>query len=492
MFRIPKNSGPALPRTQRGAALMLVLVLVGMLVAMFAVVFVNDLMRQNQRQKATAQALALAKDALIGYAVSRRLDTAPPENRLGDLPCPDIDNDGEAGSSCSNGGGTTLGRLPWKSLGLADLRDGDGERLWYAVSGSFKADPPAACGSPGAAGCLNSDSRGTITVRNADAAISQNGTNPDPFTPSGAVAVVIAPGGTLQRQGAGSVQDRDPGNAAAINLASNYLDIGNGEDNANFTDSATDGFINGPIYAGDRLIVNDSVLSIKYEDVMPLMERRAAKEAMNCVVGYGAANNRYPWAAGITESGNVTGTAPYVSKPGDRFGRIPDTFPNLVLGTIQLTDPLLASTVALVCGLLPLCVSGPDWPASCTITKGTWWMHWKDRAFYATSAANQPALTVGLLPLTLSFPTAGACTAGNCMTVNPPSTAADKRVIVLLAGKQLAGVASGQPRSSAADKGNVANYLELSNAGNVPTASTGFTFQQGTAAANFNDTVLFQ
>jgi hypothetical protein len=32
-----------------------------------------------------------------------------------------------------------LGRLPWKTLGLPDLRDGDGERLWYAVSSATRA-----------------------------------------------------------------------------------------------------------------------------------------------------------------------------------------------------------------------------------------------------------------------------------------------------------------------------------------------------------------
>ena len=30
------------------------------------------------------------------------------------------------------------GRLPWKTLAIPDLRDGAGERLWYAVSVRFK------------------------------------------------------------------------------------------------------------------------------------------------------------------------------------------------------------------------------------------------------------------------------------------------------------------------------------------------------------------
>ena len=44
-------------------------------------------------------------------------------------------------------------------MGLDDLRDGDGERLWYAVSNNFKYNFRTACAAPGDPGCLNSDSR---------------------------------------------------------------------------------------------------------------------------------------------------------------------------------------------------------------------------------------------------------------------------------------------------------------------------------------------
>src|SRR6185295_4229955 len=106
-------------------------------------------------------------------------------------PCPDITNTGTAGGSCSNGGGTTIGRLPWKTLGLPDLRDASGERLWYAVTDSFKNNP--------AVGTLNSDSRGGITVRDRNGNVVNDGTDVGTFTRSGAIAIIIAPGGILRR-----------------------------------------------------------------------------------------------------------------------------------------------------------------------------------------------------------------------------------------------------------------------------------------------------
>ena len=61
----------------------------------------------------------------------------------GYLPCPDTDGDGWAEATCgsldgASGQASRLGLLPWKTLGLPDLRDGYGERLWYAVSSKYK------------------------------------------------------------------------------------------------------------------------------------------------------------------------------------------------------------------------------------------------------------------------------------------------------------------------------------------------------------------
>ncbi|MEM7252983.1 MAG: hypothetical protein AAF493_16325 [Pseudomonadota bacterium] len=54
----------------------------------------------------------------------------------GPLFCPDLDDDGIPEPTC--GPGTLVGKLPWRTLGLGDVRDGAGERLWYAVSPRYR------------------------------------------------------------------------------------------------------------------------------------------------------------------------------------------------------------------------------------------------------------------------------------------------------------------------------------------------------------------
>lgn len=511
----PVNDFRGTRRHQRGAALMLVLVLVSLLIAMFAVIFVNDLVRQNLKQKETSAALARAKEALIGYAASVDLGAG---FRPGDLPCPDIVNDGVAGGSCSNGGGTTLGRLPWRTLGLPDLRDGDGERLWYAVSTNFKNNPRTTCTSPEQAGCLNSSTRGTISLRDRNGSLTYDGSSA-----SGVIAVVIAPGTALQRTDSASTQDRG---TAGVNTAINYLDIGGGEDNANFTDSSSsNGVINGPIYdANDRQIVNDTVLPITYSDLIPLLQRRVAQETMNCLSAYAAASfGRYPWAARIDDSATSND---YSSKQYYRFGRVPTGAGALtqnLLGILPAGDPLLvpipivapSGIVPTVCGLTPaLCVS-TSWPGisatppSCSIpaTGDQWWMNWKDSVFYAFATNNQPTTPTttagigflsGLPSWLLSFffsapTTAPACgSPGNCMTVDPPSATAGRKIVVVVAGQPLAPVAGGQPRATTTDRSTIANYLEDDNALVVGNAVSNFSFDQKPVSSTFNDFLLYQ
>src|SRR5882672_3976399 len=125
------QENPHSANRQRGIALLIVLALLVLLVGTVMVGFTGDLARQNRKQQQTTDALAMAKEALIGYA-------AKDPNQPGVLPCPDSDNDGSADSPCGATGVTAIGRLPWKTLGLPDVRDGAGECLWYAVSANFK------------------------------------------------------------------------------------------------------------------------------------------------------------------------------------------------------------------------------------------------------------------------------------------------------------------------------------------------------------------
>lgn len=493
---------------QRGQVLLILLVILVMGIGAAFYTFVGPTGSAIERDKITAAALAQAKEALIGYAAG--VSNLAAGGRPGDLPCPDTNDSGSTGSSCGDAAGTTgqtlrIGRLPWKSLGLPDLRDGDGERLWYAVSNNFKFNNRTSCilpGQPGyfvgaEVGCLNSDSRGTITVRDPVGNVINDGSNPNAFTPSGVIAVIFAPGGVLQRQGAGTAQIRDCSGAgcAVTGVCNstatakcnpiNYLDILTGvEDNADFTDgSNSNGFINGVIRdANKNVIVNDRLLVITYQDLMPVLQRRVAKEVLNCLSLYASVaqnNGRYPWAVPVA---NVA----YADVVDTRFGRVPDN-------PLSYTQLGVAGGVAGASCTTPALCMAANWPITCGITQGTWWTNWKEMVFYGVAQPSQPADPTSYVLPAPKVPAPGGC--GGvcpgltcCLTVNPPSATADKRVVVTVAGKRLSGVAAGQPRSSAANKQAPANYLEGTNV----ISATSYTYEQQPVSASFNDFLLYQ
>ena len=174
---------------QRGIALMIMLVI---MVVGATTVLVNSLTSstvQTARQETTAAALAQAKDALIGYAITYG-DTHPianPSHVHGYLPCPDLNgnlssNPEGSSETCGGMGANTIGRLPWKTLGLSPLRDGDGECLWYVVSGTYKNNPKT--------DLMNWDTQGLFEILDANGAtVAQN-----------VVAAVFAPGVVLNNQ----------------------------------------------------------------------------------------------------------------------------------------------------------------------------------------------------------------------------------------------------------------------------------------------------
>ena len=494
-------------RSERGQVLILTLML--MLVGVGAGLLIYNLPRpaeQNiQRDKITAAALAEAKLALIGFATGVNLTSS---RRPGDLPCPDLKDNGEAESSCGSAAGSNqaqrLGRLPWKTLGLPDLRDGYGERLWYAVSNNFKNNFRTTCTSPGQAGCLNSDARGTITVRDSTGNVINDGANPDQFTPSGVIAVIFAPGAILQRQGAAGAQDRsctggicNPANDTAGVCTSspftltpkcnpiNYLDILTGvEDNADFTDgSSTNGFINGVIRdASNNAVVNDRLISITYNDLMPALQRRVAKEVLNCLNDYaaltqngGPTNGRYPWAVPVND------WPTYTDKVNTRFGRLPDTpFSDTPLGVPGGVAVSSCPTTS-----PPTVCMKDTWPPGLCNIPGSWWTNWKEIVFYGVADEYQPADP----NLMSGVPASGGC--GSCLRVDPPSSSDDKRVVVAVAGKRLSDAAynqgNDQPRSSTSDKQDPRNYLEGENeSGSVNR------YEQQPISASFSDFLLYR
>lgn len=278
---------------QQGMAL---IVLVLILLISGSAVFFSAFSGNNvkfKRDERTALALVEAKAALLGYAASVDLSSAVCVSncrRPGDLPCPDTNNDGVAEMSCGNAAGTTgqatrTGRLPWKTLGLGDLRDANGERLWYAVSNRFKNSTRA---FP-----LNSDVFGTITVRDSIGNIVQDATGS-----SGAIALIISVGMPITRQD-GVVQSRILANE---NNAIHYLDNALGEDNVNFVDGGADGFIKGQINNIDgETILNDQLIEISHSDMMRAIEPLVAARVAEAVSNYFAVNAIYPSPASFSD-----------------------------------------------------------------------------------------------------------------------------------------------------------------------------------------------
>jgi type II secretory pathway pseudopilin PulG len=387
---------------------------------------------QRRRDEATGEALAQAKQALLAYAAGRSYRTG--DARPGDLPCPSAAGNGTKAVSCGNQLGTTgqtarLGRLPWKSLGIEELRDGSGEALWYAVSSHFKEQSRI--------DRLNSDSMrlrtseafvpvsGSITVRDASGQLVN-----DAGAGSGAVAVIIAPGPPIARLD-GIRQQRG---AASVGQAAHYLDVAASpaEDNAEFADDTDNGFIAGPVRdERGEIVVNDRIATISLIEVAAAMERRVIGEVAHCLSDYAAQfenAGRLPWAASLAASAD----GDYADVSGTLFGRIPDSF--------DRTHADSGSRMNF------------NWTGSCLINSGNRWFldNWREITFYALAGDHRPT----------DPPSPAACHHA-CLSVDTPAGRKDRRAfVVLIAGRSL----PGQARTTTTAKGNVANYLEGENA----------------------------
>lgn len=417
-----------LNRHQQKGLTLIVLVLI--LIIVGTATYIGQLSANNiqaMRDERTAKALTEAKKALLGYAVILDISDSCASTcaRPGDLPCPDTDNNGEAQTSC-NDATDRLGRLPWKTLGIGELRDGNGDRLWYAVSTNFKNNPKVLP--------LNNDTFGTINITDFGGFVSANATGA-----TGAVAVIFSPGTPLTRQD-GTQQLRSDTNT---NIASHYLDNALGEDNAGFVDSTANGFVKGVIRnTTGEIILNDQLLVISQKDIFNAIDTRVLKEVKKALTTFYVANHYYPMPANFADTnclGTITASA---CTPGLlNEGRIPAT----VWGT---TSILRAES------------------------NNNWFQQngWREHVYYAVSTA----CTLQLFP---------NCTGiGTALTLNGAvNGATSKNMILLMAGPTL----TGQSRSTNLQKIVQSNYYELENA----TLLDGTYQRTIPLTANFNDSV---
>jgi type II secretory pathway pseudopilin PulG len=244
-----------LKQFQAGIAAWVMLLLLSAMAGLLLQAAFQQQPRQAAMQK-TMAALALAQQALLAYAYQPLLTTTPCGKncpRPGDLPCPDRNNDGIAEGNCSKT--SRLGRLPWRTLGLGDIRDGSGERLWYAVSDRYKNNPRVLP--------LNMDTPGSWTVR------AQNGMLWDATQGSGVVAVIIAPMQPLLRKD-GWLQQRD---ALSSEEVRHYLDLSGLGDNASPLEHAAQGFVQAPA----SVFFNDVVWPV----TASLMHKRMQQQVLS-------------------------------------------------------------------------------------------------------------------------------------------------------------------------------------------------------------------
>lgn len=279
---------------QRGAALLVMLVIMVMGIAAALINSLSIAALKTARQETTAAALAQAKEALIGRAISD-------DNRLGSLPCPDTNNDGVVDGVAGNCTSSYIGRFPWQTLELPDIGDGSGEHLWYVLSPSFRDNP--------AAEPLNSVSPNLWT---------------DPLTlgaETNIVAIIFAPDAPLSGQ-----------NGRPSNNIADYLEGANADGDAAYaTGPASETF-------------NDRALAITRTDLMAAVEKRMAAEARKLLTDFYtnssvAAGSRYfPYAATLGTNSPVSGLLRGLLPVSCRFQRSGNTYTCNCSGAVDLVN----------------------------------------------------------------------------------------------------------------------------------------------------------
>jgi type II secretory pathway pseudopilin PulG len=319
-----------LPQRQKGVALLVLLVLLGIMATALIIKVSANAADTTAQDEKSALALGAAREALVAQAV---MDQTSP----GSLPCPDTNNDGISdppppAASCPS----YIGRLPWKTLGLPDLRDGYGERLWYVLSPNFVNNYTS---FP-----INSNTQGQLTVTG--------------LTPANnVVAILFSPGPTI------GAQQRDATNE---NNVVNYLEGSNAA-------GTPPGPPSNSSYAAlqPSATFNDRLLVITSDMLFPQVERRVAREARMCLSAFSqqpGANNRFPWATPLSD------LTLFADDHTQRQGRIPLTLndTNASLGTTGLNWV------------------NPGPPLQPCFAPTTWWYNWRELLFYEVSQAYKP------------------------------------------------------------------------------------------------------
>jgi hypothetical protein len=407
-------------RRQQGAALLVFLLVALTMAGSFGLAALNKAL-SNSTVTTDYQVLQQAKEALVGYALAYG-DTHA-NNLPGYLPCPDSNGDGDAELSCGNVNETALGFLPWRSLGLAPLRDSSGSCLWYAVSGAYKASPQ---------GNLSTDAGAQLLLFDA-ALTSLNGLN----NSEAGIAIIFAPGRAVLAQtrsvtAAAATQCGSNVSSQGIRQAQNYLESWMGVNNAAGSYSGSlsgvpitpvpslgfSAFISAPV----QDTFNDVVVLMRpsdFQTVYHRMQQWVGERVRQCLLAYQGSNGgKLPWPAILDP---LAAPSYNDNDQAKRFGRIPANLTNTAAAGLSASWPF-----------------DPQQPASQCFA-WSWWPNFSESAFYGIDLSVAPT----------------GVSAAPVLSVDAAATSG----AVLIAGRRL-GL---QARSISADKGLIGNYLETGN-----------------------------
>lgn len=308
-----------------GLALFLVILVLGTVAVLLS--SPNTAALSVARDRVSESALAQAKAALIGRA-------ARDDNRPGSLPCPDTDGDGSAETFAGNDCPAYVGLLPWRTLGLPDLRDGSGERLWYVLSPNFRDHQDA---QP-----INSDKPGDIETRSPAGSVAAGSL----------VALVIAPGrvvGTQARPSADPLQ---------------YVEF----------QSPVPPVLSGGVYPYQILAnSNDAILPISQRDLFTVVDQAVFSRLPKITAKMNALAaqwTRYPFPAPFADPGVSTFAGSGASLNGALFEGLAPVAVNTASGSVWAPGATasqesgLGSLDAQTCSLEPAGVGPPPYPAN--------------------------------------------------------------------------------------------------------------------------------
>ena len=276
---------------QKGLTLVIFAFLIGLAITGLGIIFLSGGSYQIQQSVKSARVLAEAKEAILGYVVSGKSATG-----TGVFPCSEdtssigSSNEGQS-YNCSNNA-TSIGRFAWRTMGVGELTDGNNDKLWYALSVGFRAVP------------INSDTIGQLSIDG---------------TQNQAIAILFSPGTVL------STQSRPTPTFANAPIVSAYLEAENSDGDQDF------------ITGVPSTTFNDKLVTIKADDIFPVLEKRVLGEFKTYLNAYKAAWGAFPFPA---QFGNPT-TATYVGVAGLTGGFLPisNTTPTTTWDTSSTPSP---------------------------------------------------------------------------------------------------------------------------------------------------------